>query len=109
VKKHSGKFSVPPEKFPDYFQTFISNKFLSHARSIYRIYCMRYLALFAFVAFIAFDNAGGVVLGNVIRLDDFERRVLHDVQFLLNARMHATNAISHLLHAIACDCMRQMR
>jgi hypothetical protein len=34
----------------------------------------------AFVAFIACDNAGGAVLGNVVRADDFERRVLHDVR-----------------------------
>ena len=33
----------------------------------------------AFVAFIACDNAGGAVLGNVVRQDNFERRVLHDV------------------------------
>jgi hypothetical protein len=37
---------------------------------------MRYIA---FVAFIACDNAGGAVLGNVVRPDDFERRLLHDV------------------------------
>ncbi len=49
---------------------------------IYRICCMRLHVTtcnIAFVAFIACDNAGGAVLGNVVYPDDFERRVLHDV------------------------------
>ncbi len=32
-----------------------------------------------FIAFITCDNAGGAVLGNVVRPDDFKQRVLHDV------------------------------
>ena len=80
-----------PRLFSD-INSVISNKFLLHASSIYCIYrmqyrmycicCMRSHAIacdIAFVTFIACDNAGGAVLGNVVRPDDFERRVLHDV------------------------------
>ena len=64
-----------PRLFSDIRQSYIIS-FYPQYLSIPFVHAINVIA---FVAFIACDNAGGAVLGNVVRPDDFKRRVLHNV------------------------------
>ncbi len=76
-----GQNFSPARKIPRLFSDIRQSYLISfyHMRAVFIAFIACDIALFSFVAFIACDNAGGAVLGNVVRPDDFERRVLHDV------------------------------